>query len=355
MNAITATRRTIRREWTAFGALLIVSVGLMGMSGTRTAHDLQSAVNSAVKPAEEFLNGVTDTAGSYWSALTQIDRLRTRNAQLEQQNQTLQEQLSRMGAISKINDDWSKITAAAAGVPYQTTPVRVIVRDISNVSQLTIVINKGSDDGLVPGEVVIDAGGAVVGRIDQVAATVSSVLLISDPTSVVVGKGVKSDATGTIHGSISGQLQMQYIDTAEAAKMVGGETVVTAGESLPCAPDKLTCAMATSAYPPGLLIGTVTTVQKDPNAVVQNAIIAPSAHLNDATFLLVIIDYKGGFGPIVTNPCAGASAAPGATAAPGASPGSSLAPSATCAPVGSPSLSLPSLRPVPTPTPTPRY
>ena len=322
MNAVTATRRTIRREWTAFGALLIVSVGLMGMSGTQTAHDIQSAVNVGVRPVETFLNGINDTVASYWSALTKIDRLRTQNEQLKNENLPLQEELNRMDAISKLNDDWSKIDAAGGGVPYQTQPVRVIVRDISDVSALTLVIDKGTDDGLAEGQVVVDAGGAVVGRIQEADATVSSVLLISDPISVVVGTEAKSGATGTILGSISGQLSMSYIDSAAAAKMTVGEPVTTAGESLPGTND-------TSPYPPGLLIGTITAITKDPNAVVQSATITPAAHLNDSTFLLVIVGYQGGFGPPVISQCPSPSN-PGSSASPGA--GKSIAPSTTCGP-----------------------
>ncbi len=179
MNAISATRRTIRREWTAFGTLLIISVGLMGASGSTTAHDLQSAVNWAARPIETVLNNAADTAGSYWSALTQIDRLRTQNELLTQQNQQLQEQLNRMPAIAKLNDDWSQITAAAAGIPYASTAVRVIERDISDVRPRTLIINEGSDDGIAEGQVVIDAGGALVGRVQTVYATVSTVLLIT--------------------------------------------------------------------------------------------------------------------------------------------------------------------------------
>ena len=96
MNAVTATRRTIRREWTAFGALLIISVGLMGISDTTVAHDLQAAATTVANPMETLINNVADTAGSYWSALTQIDHLRTENELLKQQNLTLQEELDRM-------------------------------------------------------------------------------------------------------------------------------------------------------------------------------------------------------------------------------------------------------------------
>ena len=130
MNAVTATRRTLRREWTSFGVLLIISVGLMGISDTSTVHDLQSGVYTVAGPIMTVVNEAGDTAGSYWSALTQIDRLRSQNEQLKQENLTLQEELNRMGAISKLNDDWTKITAAQGSVPYETTPVRVIVRDL---------------------------------------------------------------------------------------------------------------------------------------------------------------------------------------------------------------------------------
>jgi rod shape-determining protein MreC len=338
MNAISATRRTLRREWTAFGTLLIISVGLMGISDTSTAHDLQSAVNFVAMPAMTAINNAADTVGSYWSALTQIDRLRNQNEQLKQDNLTLQEELDRMGAISKLNDDWTKITASAQSVPYQTTPVRVIVRDLSNVGQQTLIVNKGSSDGLVPGQVVIDAGGALVGRIQKVEATVSTILLISDPTSVVVGKEAVSGAAGTVRGSISSKLQMSIVDvSADVAAAMKGKPVTTAGESLPG-----TCDI--SPYPPGLLIGTITAVTNDPNVVVQTATVIPAAHLTDATFLLVIMDYHGGFAGALVQGCPTAS--PGASTLPSGSPGAA-------SPRASNSSASPSIRPSSGPTAAP--
>jgi rod shape-determining protein MreC len=358
MNAVTATRRTIRREWTTFGALLIVSVGLMGVSGTKTAQDLESGVNWAVSPAETFINGAADTAGSYWSALTQIDRLASQNKQLTQENLTLQEELDRMASISQLDNDWTKITAEAQSVPYQTTPVQVIVRDISDVSQRNLIINKGSNDGLTEGEVAIDAGGAVVGRIESVDATVSKILLISDPSSFVVGKEVKTGATGTIQGTIGGQLEMSYVDVS--ATLTQGEPVVTAGEALPGTGD-------VSPYPPGLLIGTISSPpSQNRNAVVQSATVTPAAHLTDATFLLVITNFKGGFNALpsgcVYNPIPSGSGSPTPTPRATGSSGTSSSPSAgtgacpsgASRPTPSPSIK-PSQGPTVPPTAKPQY
>jgi len=301
MNTITATRRTIRREWTWFGTLVIISVGLMGVSDSGPIQRLQSGVNTAMEPVETTINSVADTLDSYWSALLQLDHLRTLNQQLTQENQTLKEELARQPAISQLNTDWSAITAAQQAIPYQTAPARVIVRDVSDVTRKTVIINKGSDDGLQVGECVIDAGDALIGRIEQVDANVSLVLLVTDPNAVVVGESATSGATGTVKGSISGQLTMEYVDVA--TPLTVGDPVVTAGEAIPgpaatatASPTAPTTGLtARSPYPPGLLIGTITAVQTDPNSVVQSATLKPAARLTDATFVLVILNYEGGF------------------------------------------------------------
>jgi rod shape-determining protein MreC len=287
MNAISVTRRTIRREWSIFGILIMLSVGLMGVSGTAAAHEVESTVNYAFSPIETVLSNVADTVDSYWSALTQIDRLRGQIEQYREQNQTLQEELARMPAISKLNDDWTQITKEAGSLPYNTVAARVIVRDISEIRPRTVIINKGTNDGLAPGMVVVDAGGGVVGRISALDATAATVLLISDTSAVVVGKEAKTGATGTVRGQVSGLLKMSYVEKGQV--LTKGDAVVTAGESLPCTNDR-------SPYPPGLLIGTIIDVSTDPNAVVESADIMPSAALADATFVLVITSYQGGFG-----------------------------------------------------------
>jgi rod shape-determining protein MreC len=325
----------------------------MGVSDTQTAHDLQSAVNTVVSPVESAITSVDNTLGSYWSALTQIDHLSTENEQLRQENLTLQEELDRMGAVSKLNDDWSKVTAAAQGVPYQTTPVEVIVRSNSDVTQRTLVINKGTNDGLAKGQVVIDAGRALVGRITEADATVSKVLLISDPSSVVIGKEAKTGATGTVTGTVGGALTLKYVDVSQTLTI--GDPVVTAGESLAGTND-------TSPYPPGLLIGTIAQVDAQRNEVVQSATISPIAHLQDATFLLVILDYSGGFGPPIVTCGTAPSVAPGTptprpspTPKSSASPATTPAPAPTCVPAETlPPLVLPTATPTPKPTPRSR-
>ena len=312
-----------RGQWVVFGLLLTLSVGMMGASGTRFARTIQGDVNFMLNPVENLVNDAADTVGSYWSTVTQLDHLRSENDRLRDENRTLQEQLRRMPAIALLNDNWTKVSQAQQTSPYSTIIARVVIRDISDVRQKTIVINRGLADGVTLGQVIIDAGGGLVGRVMLVDTYDSKVLLVNDSGARVIGREVESGAIGTIHGQIGGQLQMSYVSSND--KLALGQAVVTAGMESPGGD-------VTSPYPPGLLIGTITSVAKDPNQVVQSAIVQPAADLNGIEWVLIITNYQGGF------------------ASPSPSPSPSPTPLATLIPTQKPAPTPP---PTPTPGPTP--
>jgi len=310
-----------------FAVLLTVSVGMMGASGTRLARTIQSDVNYLLNPVEVGVNDVADTLGStvgaYWSTLTQVDSLRKENEALRQENQTLKEQLARMPAITRLNDDWTRITQAAESTQYQTIIGQVVVRDISDVSTRLLIVNRGLADGVSKGQVVIDAGGALVGRVMSVEAYDSKILLVNDSSAVVIGSEADTGATGTIKGQIGGSLLMSGVSATET--LTKGAAVVTAGKALPGGDVR-------SPYPPNLLIGTIVKLSKDPNQTVQSAVVQPAADLDNIEFVLIVVNYQGGF----------ASPAPNASSGPTPTPN----PSASAIPTPQPT-------PAPTPEPTP--
>jgi rod shape-determining protein MreC len=315
--------RLPRGQWIVFGLLLTLSVGMMGGSGTRFAGTLQTNANLIVNPIEIAINDTLDAMGSYWTTLTQLDSLRTENERLREENQTLKEELARMPAIGRLNDDWTQISEAHQNSQYQTVIARVVVRDITDVRPKMITINRGSADGISRGQVVIDAGGALVGRVAWIQAYNAGILLVNDSSAVVVGQEAKSGAAGTIRGQIGGLLEMSYVDSADT--LTKGEAVVTAGMVLPS-------GNVRSPYPPGLLIGTIISVSSDPNQVVQSALIRPAADLENANFVLIVMSYQGGFYSPSPSPPPSPTPAPSETPTP--------KPTATPAPSPSPSQGL---------------
>jgi rod shape-determining protein MreC len=315
--------RLPRGQWIVFGLLLTLSVVMMGGSGTRFAGTLQTNANLIVNPIEVAIDDTLDTMGSYWSALTQLDSLRRENEQLRDENLTLKEQLARMPAIARLNDEWTQISEAHQNSQYETIIARVVVRDITDVRPKKITINRGLADGVSRGQVVIDAGGALVGRVSYAWAYNAEIVLVNDSSAVVIGQEAKSGATGTIRGQIGGLLKMDYVDSADT--LTKGEAVVTSGMVLPS-------GNVRSPYPPGLLIGTIISVANDPNQVIQSALIRPAADLENADFVLIVMSYQGGF----------FTPSPSPTPSPTPTPSETPTPKPTATPVpSSPGLSTP--------------
>jgi rod shape-determining protein MreC len=160
--------------------------------------------------------------------------------------------------------------------------VTVIARE-SSEARRAIVIDRGADDGIRVGQIVITSGGALAGRVTEVASSFAYVVLISDSTSTVVGQLLSSAATGVVRGQLAA-LVMQDVDSSVDVAL--GEEVFTAGIEL--------AGGIRSPFPKGLLIGRVADVTSDPNEVVQTVFLEPAAPLGQLEFLLVITNYEGG-------------------------------------------------------------
>ena len=204
------------------------------------------------------------------------------------------------------------------------------MRNITDIGARTFIINRGLADGISLEQVVIDAGGAVVGRVVKVQTYDATILLVNDTSTTVIGResGPNADpnAIGNVQGQVGGLLLMSYVSSTETLSK--GTAVVTAGMVSPGGDVR-------SPYPPGLLIGTILSVARDPNQVVQSAVVQPAADLNNIEWVLVITNYEGGF------------ASPEPSTSPSPSGSSSVGPTAN------PTPAIPRVTPTPGPTPTP--
>ena len=293
MSALLASK-AVRRRAVAYVALLVVSLILVTVSSNPLVRDLQHGVAFAFKPFQVAIDNVARDASSIATTIAEIDRLRQENAELRADNDRLEAESRTAAELRRENEQLTGLLQLRNGLEYQTVAVSVIARE-SSEARRAIVIDRGTDDGLSAGMVVIAAGGALVGRIVEVGPTFAHVVLISDSTSTVIGQLLSSTKTGKVIGQLGGALVMLDVDAA--APVTIGEEVFTAGIELD--------GGVRSPYPKGLLIGRVVDVTRDPNEVVQTVFLEPAAPLDRLEFLLVITDYEGGItGPIETEvPC----------------------------------------------------
>jgi rod shape-determining protein MreC len=255
----------------------------MAFSASPAVRELQSGVGFAFRPFQSTVSDAAATVGSIVAAIREIDTLRQDNAGLRAENARLRTDNARLQEIQRENDQLTALLAVKSGTTFRTIAASVIARERPEVGRI-VTIDRGTDDGLVVGDVVVAAGGALAGRVTDASPTSAHVTLINDPSSTVTGMVDTNRATGEVSGQLQGALTMENIEATERVNI--GDEVVTAGIELG---DGIR-----SPYPKGLLIGQVVDVARDANAIVQTAFLEPTANLDKLEYVLVITDYEGG-------------------------------------------------------------
>ena len=282
MSAIFANRPA-RRRAVAYLSMLVLSLLMMAASANPLVVEMQRGLGFAFRPVQSALDRIGHDFSSIAAAIGEIDALRTENEALRAENDRIQDQARQAEEIRRQNDLLTGLLQLRNGFEYRTIAAAVIARESIEVSQ-RITLDRGTADGVAVGNVVIGAGGALVGRVVEVRQTSSIVQLISDSASTVIGQLLTSATTGEVVGQLPNSLTMRNID---AAALVGlGEEVVTAGIELG--------GGIRSPYPKGLVIGRIIDVRRDANEVVQTAFVEPAVMLDRLEFVLVILDYRGG-------------------------------------------------------------
>ena len=284
--------RAARRAGIAFVVLLVVSAMLMAFSSNPAVRDAQNGIGFAFRPIQSALDGVASSLSSIATAIGDIDKLRTDNEALRAEKARLEAENSRLAEFGRENELLTGMLQLQAGFELKTTAAAVIARESSEFRR-TVTLDKGTDAGIAVGDVVVASGGALAGRVTAVGPASSTVVLLTDGGSTVIGQ-LPSAATGEVEGHLADTLPMTQID-ASAALAIGDE-VVTAGIELGSG--------VRSPYPKGLVIGQVVDMKRDANDVVQTAFLQPAADLDRLEYVLVILDYEGGLPPIDEQPVA---------------------------------------------------
>jgi rod shape-determining protein MreC len=281
------TNRQTRRRGILLTVLLAITLLLMAFSGNPYVQEVQRGLSFAMRPFQGAIADAADNVSGVVSALSEIETLRIDNASLEADNERLSNENARLQEIKRENDELTAALQLQSGFDHKTVATRVIGRDSLDTRQV-VTLDKGTDDGIAQGDVVIVQGGAIAGRVTDIGPNFAKVTLISDSSSTVIGQLLNSGKTGEIQGEASGVLIMRNIDST--VKISPDEEVFTAGIEL--------TGGIRSPYPKGLVVGSVVDVQKDANDVVQTAFLAPAADLDSFEVALVITDYDGGLPPV---------------------------------------------------------
>ncbi|MFH0886826.1 MAG: rod shape-determining protein MreC, partial [bacterium] len=149
-------------------------------------------------------------------------------------------------------------------------PAEVIGRSPSQWFD-SVIIDRGSVDGIRPDMVVVSPDG-LVGRIFDVGRASSKVMMITDPNSSVSSVARSSRDVGVIVGAGANMLKMKYV--ASSAVIKEGDPVITSG--------------ASEVFPQGLKIGVITKVFKREYDLFQDVEITPAVDFSRLEDVFII-------------------------------------------------------------------
>ncbi|HEV2923650.1 MAG TPA: rod shape-determining protein MreC [Solirubrobacteraceae bacterium] len=233
---------------------------------------IQDGANKALKPVRDLFGGISDT----FHAKSQRNELRKQVAKLRRELVADQgEKRSYHELLGMFHLD-NQLSVAN----YHPVTATVFAKS-PNLWYSTVTIDKGEAAGVHINDPVINGEG-LVGKVTQVASDGAVVSLITDSTVGVSARLGTSSATGIVQPKVGdpNDLLLQYLP---ANTQVGkGEYVVTSGTV--ASPDN-------SLYPPGLLIGQVTSVNEE--SAYKSVNVHPIANLHNLDVVQVLTAASG--------------------------------------------------------------
>jgi rod shape-determining protein MreC len=225
--------------------LVLTAISLMTLD-SRDAGPIgtvRGAVMSVLSPFRAAADWALSPIGDVWHGIFDYGDLEAENAELQARVAELEGELLREQSAAALLERWFEQTEIEFGADIDQVTTRVISGPATSFES-TVTIDKGSDHGIQEGMAVVTGAGPV-GRIEQVSAGQSIVLLLDDPRMSVGTRIVSSQAISLIEGAGSGRLPL--LEVRSDTGVVVGDIVQTSG-------------LSESNYPPNIPIGRVVSV-----------------------------------------------------------------------------------------------
>lgn len=215
--------------------------------------------------------GIHDRIADVWSQYMALQGVEEDNRQLRREMDLLQEQNAQLRESAAATERLAALLEFKKQALSTLVAAQVIGRDTGNWYK-TIILNKGTSDGLQSDQGVITPAG-VVGRIVKTTSSTAVVLLLTDPNNAIAGLIQRTRDEGIVEGTTHGVARLKYIPLLSTARP--GDRVVTSG--------------LVGGFPRGLAIGTISRIDKEDEALFQSAELSPEVDPNRVEEVLVIL------------------------------------------------------------------
>lgn len=237
---------------------------------------LEQARNSArdvFAPVQSAADRAFAPVGDFFGGLARYSQVKAENDRLRRELEEARAKTLRQAGSERELENLLALQQLSFAADIPAVAARVVSTAPSNF-QLTVSIDRGSDERVEEGMPVV-TGAGLVGRVVEVSASRSTVLLITDPASNV---GVRLQSSGDVGVAKGGGARNPL-----TVDLVGVETKVGVGEPV------VTSGLQQSVFPPEVPIGRVRSASVPRGALEQDITVDPIVDLQRLEYVKVLL------------------------------------------------------------------
>lgn len=190
---------------------------------------MRSAVLTAFYPFSFLGHTVYSGTGSFFGFLSRVYNLERENRSLKDDLRRLQTEMLQYRFFKNENDEYRRALDFSVNPGFNLVAAEVIGRSADTWNS-QLIIDKGERQGVKRGQNVISAQG-LLGRVMEVSALSSKVMLLTDPDSAVSGVLAKSRTYGLVKGGHGSKLSLEYVPQGVSVE-VGEEVSVSSASRI---------------------------------------------------------------------------------------------------------------------------
>lgn len=258
------------KTFVAFFICLCLLVFLMFLNSRGALDQIKRFFLRLPQPVVNFSAGVGKNTKSFFSALYNLKDIAEENTRLKQNVAMLEVDLATAQSDVRENEILRKELSFVKSSKLSLEPCEVLAANSLNLTD-TLILNCGTDQGLLEGQAVI-AQGHIVGKIIYSGKSTSTALVATSSKFLTDARVSKTGQAAVVEGSYNSGLVIDQLP--QSAELQPGWLIVSAGIN--------------SKIPADLPIGQVGQIISSPNDLFKKASLLSPVDFNDLRFVFIL-------------------------------------------------------------------
>lgn len=261
-------------------AIVLVCVGLMVFSAySGQPSILSKLLGAAVTPVQQAVSGAVDGVRDFFGYFYRYAALEAENARLKAEIEEYRCMEQKYLVAINENTELRKLTGLVAkysDFDFELCQVSSVYR---GAAQVGMVLSRGSASGIEQGDAVMTDGG-LIGYVSSVGVNYCEVVTVLDISFKAEAKISRTRETVIAEGDFDllsrGCLRLSYLPTD--CNVQEGDLIETSGYG--------------GVYPPGLILGTVRSLELDASGLTRYAVVEPVDDVTALKWVYVVKDFE---------------------------------------------------------------